>query len=61
MLCDNGGALVFTNFCNSGKKVTIDIEGSTNLRIDDGDTFLKKMITVRGDESQGFVIFRLLS
>jgi hypothetical protein len=59
MLCDQGGAIVFTNKDQSGKKITVDIDGSSNLRIDDGDTFTKKAITIHGG-SKGSVILRLL-
>lgn len=59
MLCEQGGAIVFSNNDTSGKKITVDIEGSSNLRIEDGDTFLKKAITVHGG-SKGSVILRLL-
>ena len=46
-LTHNGGCLVFRNNNNDqGYFVTVDIEGSYNLRIEDGDTNSKKKIKV---------------
>lgn len=47
MLSDQGGCMVFDNSdSNKGKMISVDIEGSSNLRIDGGETFLKKDVKV---------------
>lgn len=59
LLTAQGGAMVFTNNGGQGMAITVDIEGSSNLRIQDGDTFLKKEVTCHGG-SRGFCIMKLL-
>jgi len=39
-------------------KITVDIEGSSNLRIDGGETFIKKTIEVKAG-GRGDVLLRL--
>jgi hypothetical protein len=61
ILTDQGACMVFNNQDGDrAKKITVDIEGSNNLRIDGGDTFLKKTITVQ-PMNRGNVIMKLLN
>jgi len=39
-LTSDGGAIIFTNTDNNNKKVTVDLTGSENVMIDEGE-FLK--------------------
>jgi hypothetical protein len=47
-LTSAGGVLVFENSDQSNVKLTLDITGSSNLRIENGDTFLKKTVEIKG-------------
>lgn len=61
LLMGTGGAMIFNNSDgDKAKKITIDIEGSENLRIEEGDTFLKKCITVEPN-GRGHILLRCLS
>jgi hypothetical protein len=43
---DDGATVVFNNESDKAFKVTLDIDGSENVRIEDGDTFLEKTVLV---------------
>jgi hypothetical protein len=60
MLTAQGGCIIFENLDTSAvKKITVDITGSSNLRIEGGDTNLKKTIEVKPGSSSD-VYLRLL-
>lgn len=61
MLTSQGGVMVFENTdSNNAKKIGVNIDGSQNLRIQDGDSFLKKSIIVQPNNRNN-VIMKLVS
>lgn len=61
MLTDQGGCMVFENSdSENAKKIGVNIDGSQNLRIDGGDTFVEKSITVQPN-NRNSVIMKLLT
>lgn len=57
MLSAAGGCVLFTvTDQNRGRKITCDIEGSENLRVDEGDTFLKKTVQVGAGEQSAIML-----
>lgn len=60
LLSTIGGCILFTvTDKTKGRKITCDIEGSANLRVHEGDTFLKKTIQVNAG-AQGAVMLKTI-
>lgn len=57
MLTSIGGCILFhVHDTNKGRKITVDIEGSQNLRVEDGDTFLKKTVEVGSGQQKACIL-----
>lgn len=61
LLTNAGGVLIFdNNDGNSAKAIKVDISGSSNLRLDGGETFTEKTVTVQPN-NKGSAFLRLLT